>query len=170
MAASMPATPSSRATPDAASPGWRAEDGVCSQRIFNNAMAAEIALQTEADLAASADRPARPDQDRRRQISDWVEQRSDRSGDFFGIGGTSGVDKVKEALRGRTELGLLSADEQRFLLDRVLDRWTAGRGEGILRKCAAEPLARGYARIARAGWRAHGDQGGRTVAGCAGGG
>ncbi|WBL81374.1 DUF4781 domain-containing protein [Bradyrhizobium xenonodulans] len=34
---------------------------------------------------------------------------------------------------------MLNADEQRFLLDRVLDRWTAGRGEGI---CGSVQLSR----------------------------
>jgi hypothetical protein len=129
--AASPATPPSRATPDAGGPRWRAEAGARSQQVFDNAIVTQFALQAEAGPATSARAPAQPDQDRRRRIGDWVEHRSDRSGDFFGIGGTSGVDKVKEALRGRTELGPLDPDEQRLLLDRVLDRWTAGRGEGI---------------------------------------
>ncbi|MDI4231943.1 DUF4781 domain-containing protein [Bradyrhizobium sp. Arg237L] len=137
MAAPTPATPSSRVTPDATGSAWRAEDGNRSQRVFDNAMTAQLALQAE--LAASARGPAQPNQDRRKGISDWVEKRSDRSGDFFGIGGTSGVDKVKDALRGQSELGPLNAEEQRFLLDRVLDRWTAGRGEGI---CGTVQLSR----------------------------
>lgn len=131
MAAPMPATPQSRVAQDATRPRSQAEEDVRSRRVFNDAIAAQSAFKTQADTAASEGVSARPDQDRRRRISEWIERRSDRSGDFFGIGGTSGIDKVKDALRGRTELGSLNTDEQRFLLDGVLDRWTAGRGEGI---------------------------------------
>jgi hypothetical protein len=137
MAAPTPATSPSRATSDASGSAWRAEGDNRPQRIFDNAIATQLTLQAE--LAASARRPAQPDQDRRTAISDWVERRSDRSGDFFGIGGTSGVDKVKDALRGHSELGPLNAELQRFLLDRVLHRWTAGRGEGI---CGTVQLSR----------------------------
>jgi Domain of unknown function (DUF4781)/DNA/RNA non-specific endonuclease len=78
---------------------------------------------------------AQPPQDeiseqRRQQIAEWVERQSDPSGGFLGIGQTSTADKVIGALRGQSELGALDQQQQRLLMDRMLDRWTAGRGEG----------------------------------------
>jgi hypothetical protein len=68
---------------------------------------------------------------REQQIDAWVDHHSDASGGFLGFGETSTVDHVREALDGKTsELGRLTADEQRYLLDRVLDRWSEGRGAG----------------------------------------
>jgi LysM repeat protein len=68
---------------------------------------------------------------RQRQIDDWVNHHSDASGGFLGFGQTSAADHVREALDGKSkELGALSTDEQRYLLNKVLDRWSAGGGDG----------------------------------------
>jgi Domain of unknown function (DUF4781)/DNA/RNA non-specific endonuclease len=86
------------------------------------------ANDNSADVAAAVtqDIPS----ERRQQISDWVERQSDPSGGFLGIGQTSTTEKVIGALRGQSELGALDQQQQRLLMDRMLDRWTAGRGEG----------------------------------------
>ncbi|MDE5453991.1 DUF4781 domain-containing protein [Bradyrhizobium sp. CSA112] len=80
-----------------------------------------------ADVAAAA-RDVSPQ--RQQQIADWVERQSDPSGGFLGIGQTATTEKVIGALRGQSELGALDQQQQRLLMDRMLDRWTAGRGEG----------------------------------------
>ncbi|WP_051379303.1 DUF4781 domain-containing protein [Bradyrhizobium murdochi] len=80
------------------------------------------------DIAATATQEVSPQ--RRQQVSDWVERRSDPSGGFLGIGQTSTTEKVIGALRGQSELGELDQQQQLLLMDRMLDRWTAGRGEG----------------------------------------
>ncbi|WP_156438850.1 hypothetical protein, partial [Bradyrhizobium valentinum] len=81
-----------------------------------------------ADVAAAAVQDVSPQ--RQQQIADWVERQSDPSGGFLGIGQTSTTEKVVGALRGQSELGALDQQQQRLLMDRMLDRWTAGRGEG----------------------------------------
>lgn len=73
---------------------------------------------------------AGPDEARRREIDNWVDNDSDHSGGFLGIGGTDSKDKVVEALRGGSRLGGLDRPEQDYLVDRMLDRWAAGRGDG----------------------------------------
>ncbi|WID99718.1 DUF4781 domain-containing protein (plasmid) [Bosea vestrisii] len=73
---------------------------------------------------------AGPDETRRREIDSWVDNDSDHSGGFLGIGGTDSNDKVVEALRGGSRLGGLDRPEQAYLVDRMLDRWAAGRGDG----------------------------------------
>ena len=82
----------------------------------------------------STDDVAQPAQDvspqRRQQLAEWVERQSDPSGGFLGIGQTSTAEKVIGALRGQSELGALDQQQQRLLMDQMLDRWTAGRGEG----------------------------------------
>ncbi|MDQ8726896.1 DUF4781 domain-containing protein [Bradyrhizobium sp. LHD-71] len=67
---------------------------------------------------------------RRQQIAEWVERQSDPSGGFLGIGQTSTAEKAIGALRGQSELGALDRPQQQLLMDGVLDRWTAGEGEG----------------------------------------
>jgi hypothetical protein len=68
---------------------------------------------------------------RQRQIDGWVDSHSDASGGFLGFFQTSAVDHVRAALSGQAkELGPLSTDEQRYLMDKVLDRWSAGQGDG----------------------------------------
>jgi hypothetical protein len=67
---------------------------------------------------------------RDRQIDDWVDHDSDASGGFLGFGQTSAVDHVRAALEGHTELGHLTANDERYLLDKVLARWSAGKGAG----------------------------------------
>lgn len=67
---------------------------------------------------------------RRQQLAEWVERQSDPSGGFLGIGQTSTAEKVIGALRGQSELGALDQQQQRLLMDQMLDRWTAGRGDG----------------------------------------
>lgn len=85
----------------------------------------------EPPAAAGAPRPGEGvSPERQGQISAWVDGRSDASGGFLGIGETSTTDKVKEALRGESDLGTLQPNEQRYVLDRMLDRWSAGRGDG----------------------------------------
>ena len=38
---------------------------------------------------------------------------------------------MREALTGHAEqLGSLSRDEQRYLMDKMIDRWSAGKGDG----------------------------------------
>jgi hypothetical protein len=68
---------------------------------------------------------------RKRQIDDWVANHSDSSGGFFSFGETSAVQHVRDALDGKTqELGYLTPDEQRYLMDQVLARWSRGKGAG----------------------------------------
>ncbi|MGO1073884.1 DUF4781 domain-containing protein [Inquilinus sp. CA228] len=72
------------------------------------------------------------DGDRRGRIDDWVEHHSDASGGFLGFGQTESHEHVRNALNGQsTELRGLNADEQRYLLDRMLDRWSDGSGGGL---------------------------------------
>lgn len=68
--------------------------------------------------------------ERQRQIGDWVDQQSDHSGGFLGIGGTDSSEKAREALAGRSALGPISVDERRVLADGMIERWEAGRGDG----------------------------------------
>jgi hypothetical protein len=67
---------------------------------------------------------------RRQQLAEWVERQSDPSGGFLGIGQTSTAEKVIGALRGQSELGTFDQQQQRLLMDQMLDRWTAGHGDG----------------------------------------
>jgi hypothetical protein len=70
--------------------------------------------------------------DRRRGIDDWVEHHSDANGGFLGFGQTQSHEHVRNALNGQsTELRGLNADEQRYLLDRMLDRWSDGKSGGL---------------------------------------
>lgn len=70
--------------------------------------------------------------DRRQGIDDWVEHHSDANGGFLGFGQTESHEHVRNALNGQsTELKGLNADEQRYLLDRMLDRWSDGKGGGL---------------------------------------
>ncbi|MGO4724054.1 MULTISPECIES: DUF4781 domain-containing protein [unclassified Inquilinus] len=70
--------------------------------------------------------------DRRRSIDDWVEHHSDANGGFLGFGQTPSHEHVREALKGHsTELRGLTPDEQRYLVDRMLDRWSDGKGGGL---------------------------------------
>lgn len=68
--------------------------------------------------------------ERQQQISRWVNNDSDASGGFLGIGQTTTADKLKTVLGGTSELGQLSPTEQRYTTDRMLDRWDAGHGDG----------------------------------------
>lgn len=68
--------------------------------------------------------------ERQKAIADWAERKSDHSGGFLGFGGTDSSEKVRDALAGRSELGSMSADEQRALSDRMIARWESGRGDG----------------------------------------
>ncbi|WP_343714947.1 DUF4781 domain-containing protein [Inquilinus sp.] len=71
-------------------------------------------------------------EDRRRGIDDWVEHHSDANGGFLGFGQTESHEHVRNALNGQsTELKGLNTDEQRYLLDRMLDRWSDGKGGGL---------------------------------------
>lgn len=128
MAGSVPAAPSSRATAGSSDPGLYAERSARGQQAFAEAIAAQTSLLPHAANGPISD--GRTPSDRRQALGEWVEHKSDRSGDFLGIGGTSGIDKVKQALSGRSELGPLNGDEQRVLIDLVLERWSSGRGEG----------------------------------------
>jgi hypothetical protein len=67
--------------------------------------------------------------ERQSQIGSWVDN-SDASGGFLGFGQTSTAEKLKGALSGSSELGQLAPGEQRFVMDRMLERWEAGRGDG----------------------------------------
>lgn len=78
--------------------------------------------------------PATPtvSEDRRRRIDDWVEHHSDANGGFLGMGQTESHEHVRNALNGQsTELRGLNGDEQRYLLDRMLDRWSSDKGGGL---------------------------------------
>lgn len=81
----------------------------------------------------SAEPPAPTDTvppERAEAIADWADRRSDHSGGFLGFGGTDSSEKVRDALAGRSELGPLSAPEQRALSDRMIARWESGQGDG----------------------------------------
>jgi hypothetical protein len=57
--------------------------------------------------------------DRRRSIDDWV----GGADDSFWPWNDDSHDKVAHALRGNSELGGLTGDERRYLVDRALDKW-----------------------------------------------
>jgi hypothetical protein len=80
-----------------------------------------------ADLPAPEEGPGEA---RRREIDAWVENDSDHSGGFLGFGGTDSRDKVVGALGGESTLGPVDRPEQAYLVDRMLDRWAEGRGDG----------------------------------------
>lgn len=61
--------------------------------------------------------------DRRRRIEDWVHGAEDS----FWPWNDDAHEKVAQALRGGSDLGPLSDDERRYLVDKALDRWI---GEG----------------------------------------
>jgi hypothetical protein len=90
-----------------------------------------------------------PDPGRQQQIDGWVATSSDRSGGVLGIGGTSSAEKVAGALGGGSALGPLTRPEQAHLVDRMLDRWGAGQGDGaggprnLTRALEDAPAARG---------------------------
>lgn len=91
----------------------------------------QASAQQEAPPAEAApEAEAAPDEARRREIEQWVETDSDHSGGFLGFGGTNSNDKVVDALSGNSRLGALDRPEQAYLVDRMLDRWAAGRGDG----------------------------------------
>ena len=134
VAADQGATPRSENRSEA--PDKAFQDAIDAARVSSeearppaNASDAPIrsANDNAADVAAAA-QDVSPQ--RRQQIADWVERQSDPSGGFLGIGQTSTTEKVIGALRGQSELGALDQQQQRLLMDRMLDRWTAGRGEG----------------------------------------
>lgn len=101
-------------------------------RALADAAAAPDAPPQPRRDASSAEPPPEPAPDaaRRREIEQWVENDSDHSGGFLGFGGTDSSDKVVEALRGESRLGVLDRPQQAYLVDRMLDRWAAGRGDG----------------------------------------
>ncbi|OWJ64304.1 hypothetical protein [Inquilinus limosus] len=89
--------------------------------------------------------------DRRRRIDDWVAG----ADDSFWPWNDDSHDKVAHALRGTSELGGLTGDEQRYLVDRALDKWVREgetyssprdlardvRGDGALGPLVAERFA-----------------------------
>ncbi|MBW8726378.1 MAG: hypothetical protein JF625_14645 [Inquilinus limosus] len=111
--------------------------------------------------AGPADQPKPPPQltdpaktvadDRRRRIDDWV----GGADDSFWPWNDDSHDKVAHALRGNSELGGLTGDEQRYLVDRALDKWVREgetyssprdlardvRGDGTLGPLVAERYA-----------------------------
>ena len=103
---------------------------------FHQALAAADPGQHGAPANTNAKQAANPDPPvsaaRKQQIDDWVAHHSDSSGGFLGIFGvTSSAQHVKDALDGKTgELGHLTGNEQSYLMSQVLDRWTAGKGDG----------------------------------------
>ncbi|XSC45544.1 hypothetical protein ACF1BQ_005480 [Bradyrhizobium sp. RDT10] len=105
---------------------------VSSEETRPPANASDTPIWSANDNAADVVLAAAPDVSlqRRQQLAEWVERQSDPSGGFLGIGQTSTTEKVIGALRGQSELGALDQQQQRLLMDRMLDRWTAGRGEG----------------------------------------
>ncbi|WP_395677417.1 DUF4781 domain-containing protein [Inquilinus sp.] len=89
--------------------------------------------------------------DRLRRIDDWV----GGADDGFWPWSDDSHDKVAHALRGNSELGGLTGDEQRYLVDRALDKWVREgetyssprdlardvRGDGALGPLVAERYA-----------------------------
>ena len=89
--------------------------------------------------------------DRRRSIDDWV----GGADDSFLPWNDDSHDKVAHALRGNSELGGLTQDERRYLVDRALDKWVREgetyssprdlardvRGDGTLGPLVAERCA-----------------------------
>ncbi|MGL4959647.1 MAG: DUF4781 domain-containing protein [Inquilinus sp.] len=89
--------------------------------------------------------------DRRRSIDDWV----GGADDSFLPWNDDSHDKVAHALRGNSELGGLTQDERRYLIDRALDKWVREgetyssprdlardvRGDGTLGPLVAERCA-----------------------------
>ncbi|MGQ4274889.1 DUF4781 domain-containing protein [Terrihabitans sp. B22-R8] len=84
---------------------------------------------SEADARPASEQAPPPAPERQSRIDGWVDDQSDRSGGFLGIGGTSSSEKVVGALQGESDLGELSPSEQGYLVDRMLDRWDAGKGD-----------------------------------------
>src|SRR5690606_27495711 len=93
---------------------------------------AVMEAKAPAGQPASAEPPASdaPDPARQQQIDAWTAEDSDRSGGFLGFGGTSSTEKVVGALKGDSSLGALDRPEQAYLVDRMLDRWASGEGDG----------------------------------------
>jgi hypothetical protein len=89
--------------------------------------------------------------DRRRSIEDWVAG----ADDSFWPWDDDSHDKVSHALRGNSELGRLTEDERRYLVDKALDKWIREgetyssprdlardvRGDGTLGPLVAERFA-----------------------------
>lgn len=102
---------------------------------FHQALAAADPSQHGTPANSNAKPAANPDPPvsaaRKQQIDDWVAHDSDSSGGFLGFGSTSAAQHVKGALDGKTsQLGPLTGNEQSYLMSQVLDRWTAGKGDG----------------------------------------
>lgn len=102
-----------------------------------DAPAEQAAATPQAPADPASEKPTEPqaaqgpDEARRREIDHWVDNDSDHSGGFLGFGGTDSKDKVVDALRGSSGLGTLDRPEQAYLVDRMLDRWQAGHGDGL---------------------------------------
>lgn len=98
---------------------------------FDRAMT-EAKAPAEQPVSVEQPGSGTPDAARQQQIDAWVGQDSDRSGGFLGFGGTSSTEKVMDALNGDSSLGALNRSEQAYLVDRMLDRWAGGQGDGLM--------------------------------------
>jgi hypothetical protein len=69
------------------------------------------------------------DKTRQDQIDNWLKSNSNNF--VYGFGGVNYAEPVYEALQGKSELAGLSANEQRYLVNKVADKVTRGQGYGL---------------------------------------
>ncbi len=81
---------------------------------------------------------------RKQQIDEWVARRSDASGGILGFGQTSAADHVYDALKDKTEFAL-KPNEQRYLMDKALNRAGPGQAYEFARRFQNDAELRGIA-------------------------